>query len=198
MPRTGHSFVGESNESSENRNWYAIYTRANHEKRVARELRVRCIEHFLPLYRSMRRWSDRRVVMELPLFPGYVFVRIALQDQLHVLQISGVVRMVCFNGVPTVLPGEEIEILRKGLSRHVRPTPHPFLSAGRNVRIKSGPLEGLKGILLRTRGNWRVVVSVALIHRAIVVDVDFADVDEIALVKKTASNKFVSETRLSA
>lgn len=159
--------------------WYAAYTCANHEKRVAGELQVRSVEHFLPLYRSVRRWSDRRVQIDLPLFPGYVFVRLALCDRLRVLQIPNLVRLLGFNGLPTALPDEEMAILRSGLSQRLRAEPHPFLTAGRRVRIKSGSLRGLEGILLRRRSNLRVVLSVALIHRSIAVDVDSTDLEDI-------------------
>src|SRR5215470_15040410 len=80
--------------------WYAAYTCASHEKRVAGELGARDVEHFLPLYTSVRRRKDRRVNLELPLFPGYVFVRLALSDRLRVLQIPSVVRLVGFGGLP--------------------------------------------------------------------------------------------------
>ena len=92
--------------------WYAAYTCAQHEKRVAAELGMREVEHFLPLYSSVRRWKDRRVTLDLPLFPGYVFVRLALRDRLRVVQIPSVVRLVGFSGLPTALPDEEMEILR--------------------------------------------------------------------------------------
>src|SRR6266851_10312246 len=115
--------------------WYAAYTSANHEKRVAEQLGVRSVEHFVPLYESMRRWKDRKVRLQLPLFPGYVFVRLALRDRLRVLQIPGVVRLVGFNGQPAALPDEEMEILRSGLSQRLRVEPHPFLAVGRRVRI---------------------------------------------------------------
>src|SRR5216684_840587 len=81
--------------------WYAAYTCANHEKRVALQLGQRSVEHFLPTYESLRRWKDRRVRLQLSLFPGYVFVRMALQDRLQVLQVPGVARLVGFNGTPT-------------------------------------------------------------------------------------------------
>src|SRR5580700_8237318 len=84
--------------------WYAAYTSANHEKRVAEQLGVREVEHFLPLYSSVRRWKDRRVMLELPLFPGYVFVRMALRDRLQVMQIPGIARLVGFDGTPSALP----------------------------------------------------------------------------------------------
>src|SRR5712692_7022658 len=108
--------------------WYAAYTCANHEKRVAKQLEERAVEHFLPLYRSVRRWSDRRVEIDLPLFPGYVFVRLALRDRLRVLQIPSVVRLVGFNGLPTALPDKEIEALRTGVAANLRAEPHPYLT----------------------------------------------------------------------
>jgi transcription antitermination factor NusG len=160
--------------------WYAAYTSANHEKRVAKQLQERALEHFLPLYRSVQRWSDRRVQIELPLFPGYVFVRLALRDRLRVLQIPSVVRLVGFNGLPTALPDEEMETLRAGLSQRSRAEPHPFITVGRRVCIRSGPLEGLEGVMLRRRGKIRFVLSVELIQRSIVVDVDTADVEFVA------------------
>src|SRR5690348_384270 len=160
--------------------WYAAYTCANHEKRVAAELGMREVEHFLPLYSSVRRWKDRRVQLELPLFPGYVFVRLALRDKLRVVQIPSVARLVGFNGLPTALPDSEMEIMRSGLSQSLRAEPHPFLMVGRRVRIAGGPFAGLEGILKRKKGNLPVVVSLELSQRTVAVDVDIADVRALA------------------
>ena len=160
--------------------WYAAYTCAQHEKRVAAELGMREVEHFLPLYSSVRRWKDRRVQLELPLFPGYVFVRLALRERLRVLQIPSVVRLVGFSGLPTALPDEEMEILRWGICQSLRAEPHPFLTVGRRVRITGGPFAGLEGVLKRMKGNLRVVVSLELIQRSLAVDVDAADVRPLA------------------
>src|SRR6266852_464107 len=88
----GADLLGESTQP----HWYAAYTSANHEKRVAVQLKERAVENFLPLYESVRRWKDRRMKLQLPLFPGYVFVRLALRDRLRVLQIPSVVRLVGF------------------------------------------------------------------------------------------------------
>ena len=156
--------------------WYAAYTCANHEKRVAAELQARAVEHFLPVYASIRRWRDRRVILDLPLFPGYVFVRLALRNRLRVLQIPSVVQLVGFNGKSAALPDEELEILRSGLSEGWRAKPHPFLTIGRRVRITGGPFAGLEGVLKRKRNSVRVVVSLSLIQRSVAVDVDVADV----------------------
>jgi transcription antitermination factor NusG len=157
--------------------WYAAYTCANHEKRVATELGARDVEHFLPLYSSVRRWKDRRVKLDLPLFPGYVFVRLALSERMRVVQIPSVVRLVGFGGLPTALPDTEMEILRAGLSQSLRAEPHPFLTVGRRVRISGGPFAGLEGVLKRKKSNLRVVVSLELIQRSVAVDVDAADVE---------------------
>jgi transcription antitermination factor NusG len=156
--------------------WYAVYTCAQHEKRVAAELGAREVEHFLPLYSSVRRWKDRRVTLDLPLFPGYVFARLALRNRLRVVQIPSVVRLVGFNGLPTALPDEEMEILRSGLCQSLGAEPHPFLTVGRRVLITSGPFAGLEGVLKRRKSGMRVVVTLDLIQRSVAVDVDIADV----------------------
>jgi transcription antitermination factor NusG len=159
--------------------WYAAYTRANHEKRAADQFAGRGVEHFLPRYESVRRWKDRKVRLQLPLFPGYVFVHLAAQERLRVLQVPGVVRLVGFNGLPFALPDEEMEILRSGLSQHLHVKPHPFLTVGRRVRLRSGSFQGLEGILLRKKSNLRVVLSVYLIQRSIAVEVDWTDLEDI-------------------
>src|SRR5579871_4598861 len=99
--------------------WYAAYTSANHEKKVAEQLGARGVEHFVPLYSSVRQWKDRRVVIQLPLFPGYVFVRIALSNRLRVLQVPGVANLVSFEGRPAPLPQLEIEAVRTSLDGNV-------------------------------------------------------------------------------
>jgi transcription termination/antitermination protein NusG len=159
--------------------WYATYTRAHHEKRVADQLRQRSVEHFLPLYETVHRWKDRRVPVKLPLFPGYVFVHLELKDRLKVLQIPSVVRLVGFNGHPTALSEGEIEALRDGLVRRLSAEPHPYLTVGRRVRIKSGPLKGLEGILVRRKRRSRIVLSMGLIMRSIIVDIDATDLEPI-------------------
>jgi transcription antitermination factor NusG len=152
--------------------WYAVYTSANHEKRVAEQLTRRSVEHFLPLYDTVRRWKDRRVQLRLPLFHGYVFVRLALRDRLQVLQVPGVAKLVGFNGTPTPLPQEEIETLRTGLLSGVCAEPHPYLTSGRRVRVKSGSLAGLEGMLVRKRSSTRFVISLNLVMRSVAVEID--------------------------
>ena len=161
--------------------WYAASTCANREKRVAEQLSRRSAEHFLPVYETVRRRKDRRVRLKVPLFPGYVFVRLALCHRLQVLQTPGIVRLVGFSGVPAALPDVEIDSLRKGLAGGVRAEPHPYLTAGCRVVIRSGPFEGCRGILLRRKGKLRVVLSIDLIARSVVTDVDEADVEVLPM-----------------
>ena len=160
--------------------WYAVYTRSRHEKRVREQCERRSIESFLPLYETVHRWKDRRMRVQLPLFSSYVFVRIELIHRFDVLQIPGVVRLVGFNGQQTALNEEEIETLQQGLSGGVCTKPHPYLTSGRRVRIKDGPLAGMEGILLRRKGNLRVVISISLLQRSIAVDADLADLEPVS------------------
>lgn len=169
--------------------WYAAYTSANHEKRVAEQLMRRSVEHFLPLYNTVRRWKDRRVQLQLPLFRGYVFVRLALRDRLQVLQVPGVSNLVGFNGTPAPLPQEEIETLKKGLVCGVRAEPHPFLSVGRRVRVKAGPLEGVEGIVIRRKNRLRLVISLDLIRRAAAVEIEEADLEGVAAERLSQSGQ---------
>jgi transcription antitermination factor NusG len=152
--------------------WYAAYTSANHEKRVAQQLEKRSVEHFLPLYESARRWKDRRVLLQMPLFPGYVFVKLALCNRLQLLQIPGVVQLVSFNGHPASLPQEDIQAVRNCLDRGQQVEPHPYLTAGRRARVMSGPLRGLDGIILRRKNKTRFVLSFELILRSVAVEID--------------------------
>lgn len=159
--------------------WFAAYTSANHEKRVSQQLTVRAVEHFLPVYSSVRRWKDRRVILEMPLFPGYVFVRLAFCDRLRVLQVPGVARLVGFDGAPAVILDSEIESLRGGLAAGARVTPHPYLRAGRRVEVKSGPMAGTQGILLKRKRGARLIVSIELIQRSVAVEVDESAVEPV-------------------
>lgn len=159
--------------------WYAVCTRSNHEKCAAAQLEHRSIEHFLPLYETVRRWKDRRKRLEFPLFPGYLFVRIPLQERLRVLLTPGVVRLVGFGNRAAPLPDEEIEALRNVLVHGVHSEPHPYLSVGRRVRITRGALAGMAGVLIRKKGRVRLVLSIDLIRQSAMIEVDSADVGVI-------------------
>jgi transcription antitermination factor NusG len=157
--------------------WYVACTTPRHEKKVETQMLGKRIECFLPLYRSIRRWKDRRKQLDLPLFPGYVFVRIPLKERLQVLQVPGVLQFVSFQGKPAPLPEIEIQSLRNGLAVSAGVQPHPYLKVGRRVRVHSGPFSGLEGILVRKKEKFRLVLSIHLIQRSVAVEVDEADVE---------------------
>ncbi len=155
--------------------WYAAYTSANHEKRVAEQLRERSVDYFLPTYECERRWKDRRVKLQTPLFPGYVFVRVALRDRLRILQTPGIVHLVGFGGHPAPLPQEDIQAIQNCLGQGLRVEPHPYLRVGCRVQVKSGPLQGLEGIIVR-RKNWsRFVLLLELLQRAVAIEINAMD-----------------------
>jgi len=158
--------------------WYAVYTNARHEKRVTEYLGGRLVECYLPSYKSVRRWQDRRKEVELPLFPGYVFVRIAYRSRLQVLTAPGVVQIVSFDGKPAPIRDDEIETLRRGTSS-TNLEPHPYLKVGRRVRVRSGPLSGMEGILIRRKDGFRLVLSIDLIMRSVAIEVDESDVEPV-------------------
>ena len=160
--------------------WYALYTAARHEKVVAKQLEQRRIETFLPLYRSWHRWKDRRKLVELALFPSYVFVRIGNRERLRVLQVPGAVSLVTFNGEPAPLPDQEINTLREGLEHEVYAEPHRYLRVGRRVRVIRGPMAGIEGILSRKKDKYRVVISIEALMRSVAVEVDSADLDLVS------------------
>jgi transcription antitermination factor NusG len=163
-------------ERFERPEWYAVYTNARHEKKVSAYLYGRSVECYLPSYKTMRRWQDRKKEVDLPLFPGYVFVKIAFRSRLQVLTAPGVVQIVSFDGKPAPISEAEIENLRQAHSQSARFEPHPYLKVGRRVRVQNGPLSGLEGILVRRKEGFRLVISVELIMRSVAMEVDEADV----------------------
>jgi transcription antitermination factor NusG len=159
--------------------WYAAYTSANHEKHVERELGRRSVECYLPLYGSVRRWKDRRVRLELPLFPGYVFVRLAVSERLRVLQVPGVARLVGFEGHPAPVPDEDIEAIRTCLAGEHPLLPHRYLERGQRVRVLSGPLAGLTGVVVRQKTQTRLVISFDLLMRSVAVEFGPSDLNPL-------------------
>lgn len=173
-----NAFLGEQTmgNSESQMFWYAAYTSSRHEKTVAEHLRQRDVECFLPLYETVRRWNNGRHRVQLPLFPSYVFVRMEMRNKLRVLQVPGLVQLVTFQGSPATLPDAEVETLRSALAAGVMAQPYRYLNVGSKVEVCRGPLQGMRGILLRHQGQFRVVISVEMIMRSIVVEVDASDV----------------------
>lgn len=169
----------DSSQGSPSPHWYAVYTRPRHEKRVAEELGRKAVETYLPLYETVRKWKNGRHRVQLPLFPGYAFVRISLRDRLEVLRVSGVVSLVGSTGTPVALEESDLMSLRQVLSNGSRAEPHPFLTEGRRVHITSGPFTGLQGVLKRRKGQSCMVVSLELIQRSVLVEIDSMELEPL-------------------
>jgi len=159
--------------------WYALYTRHQHEKVVARVLERKGLEIFLPLYEATRRWKDRWKRLALPLFPCYVFVRTSLERRLDMLSAPGVFSIVGF-GQPAAIPYSEIEAIRRVIGSDMRIQPYPFLKCGDWVRVKSGALAGIEGILVRKKNLARLVLSVEILGRSAAIEVDALSVERIS------------------
>lgn len=156
--------------------WFALHTRSRHEKAVAEHLRARGICHLLPLYNSPRRWQDRTKVISVPLFPGYIFVRIVAASRLPVLTVPGAVRLLGYGAEPVPLSDFEVLWLKTAVDRSVLLEPHPHLKLGSRVRVRRGPLTDVEGILVRIKNQFRLVLSVDLIQSSASAEVDINDV----------------------
>jgi transcription termination/antitermination protein NusG len=167
--------------ASEDVYWFAVQTRSRHEKKVATLLAEKQIAAYLPLLKEVHRWSDRRKMVEQPLFPGYVFVRIPKADEprIAVLRTSGVVRFVGIQGEGIPISDREIENVQTLISTETPYGFHPFLRAGQKVRIRGGYLDGVEGILVAKNSDQSVVVSVELIQRSLAIRVAGFDLENI-------------------
>jgi transcription antitermination factor NusG len=167
------------NTTGEHLAWWALYTRHQHEKVVAEMLAAKQFEVFLPLYDSVRRWKDRKKVISLPLFPGYVFVRGGYGRRLEVVTTPGI-HMVLTNGdrVATI-PEDEIQAIRRTVEGNFRVEPHPFLKCGERVRVTRGSLRGVEGILVRKKNLYRLVLSVDMLAQSVGVEIDASDVEPV-------------------
>jgi transcription antitermination factor NusG len=157
--------------------WFAAYTTPRHEKHVGEVLAERNIESFLPLYRTVRQWKKSSpVTLDLPLFPCYLFVHINRAARGTVLSLPGVVSIVGSPKEPWPLPQLEVEALRLG-ARLGKAEPHPYLRVGERVRIKSGLMAGVEGILVRKKNEFRFVLTLEAIMRSVAVEVDASELE---------------------
>ena len=156
--------------------WFAIQTLSRHEKVVRSQLEMRNVEHFLPTMKRLSQWTDRKKEVEVPLFAGYCFARFSLANRLPVLQSQGVVRVIGSGGQPEPIPDEEIESLRKLMSSPSDYVCCPYLRKGMLVEVIRGPLQGVKGRLVREARSCRLVLSISLIQRAVSIEIDAASV----------------------
>lgn len=159
--------------------WCAIQTRPRYERTVTRRLEDAGIATFLPLYSQVRAWSDRQKRVDFPLFPGYVFARTfwTTQARVRVFQTNGVLCFVGPRKEATPIPAQQIEAIRLMMRAQSEYQPHPFLNVGQRVRIRTGSLEGLEGVLVRVSTDCKLVVSVDLIHRSVALCLDGYEVE---------------------
>jgi transcription antitermination factor NusG len=147
--------------------WFAVHCVPNHEKRIAEHFCVRQIEHFLPLFEAQRKRHDgSKTTVRVPLFPTYVFVRIVRTRRVPVLEVPSVLS----------IPDSYIDLLRQGIASH-HMQPHPYIAVGTRVRVKSGTMAGAEGVLLRTKGSFRVVMTLELVMKSVALEVDLADLE---------------------
>lgn len=159
--------------------WLAAYTRSRHEQQVSRQLEQKNLEHLLPTYDRLTRWSDRIKRVETPLFPGYVFVHIREDERLLLLETVGVVNLVSAAGEPSVVSEADIERLRACCGNSGDVEPHPYLKIGRRVRVTHGPFAGCEGTLLEKQNSRRLVVTVEQIMKSIAINIHTADVEPV-------------------
>jgi len=152
--------------------WFALQLRPNHEKAVQATLRSKGYAEFLPLYRKRNRWSDRFKDIDLPLFPGYIFSKFDARLRLPILTIPGVVSIIGIGRHPEPVNESELNAIRRFVASGLSVMPWPFLRAGDLVLIDEGALAGLEGILIHTKGQYRVVVSLGLLQRSVSVEID--------------------------
>ena len=168
-----------------NRSWCAVHTRYQHETLVETLLVRKGFETFLPTYKKLHRWKDRKKQMTHPLFPGYVFVANAQMEKPRVVSTPGVCAIVSVAGVPALISDSEISTIRRAVLNPFAVEPHAYLTSGDLVRIVTGPFEGMEGILVRKKGSTRLVISVELLGRSAAIEMDESVVQ---LIKPTNSS----------
>jgi len=177
--KNGDSIIESNIPRQGSENWFAVHTRARHEKKANSALVEKNVETFLPTREIVSQWKDRKKKVLMPLFPGYLFVNIDPSDRYTVLNTNGVVRILGNNGVPVPVSPEEIEATKRLIETGLKYEPFPYSIVGREVEVIRGPLEGTMGKILRTKGAYSLVLSVHLIMRSVSVEVDLSDVDFI-------------------
>jgi transcription antitermination factor NusG len=162
--------------SSDEANWYAIWTRSRHEQVVRAQVERKSFETFLPTIPRWSRWKDRKKKIDWPLFPGYCFARFNEAESLAILKCTGVVNIVSFEGKPAPIPEHEVDGIRRLVESDLQYDPCPLVREGMMVEVIHGVLEGVVGRLIRKGAHARLVLSVDLIGQAVSVEVDAADV----------------------
>lgn len=154
------------------KHWFALLVKPRHEKAVSAALRSKHYEEFLPLRSVRQKWSDRFKVVEMPLLPGYTFCRFDPSDKVNVLRTPGIRKVVGWGAVPVPVEEVEIQALQTVMRAGLPAAPCPYLRTGQAICLDGGPLSGLRGLLLQTRGRSRLVVSITLLQRSVAVEVE--------------------------
>jgi transcriptional antiterminator NusG len=175
--------------------WYAVYTYPRHEKSVADHLQISGVETFLPAFTTVSQWKDRRVTIEAPVFPGYVFFRAKLDQRGRVLSAPGAIRILSFGGAPAPIPDSEIEGIKLCTDLGVQLEPCSAFEVGDLVRVRSGLLEGLEGRISQLKNKRRLIVPITLINQSMAVEVD---VDLLEFIKVTNNKQTSSAPNVGA
>lgn len=173
---------GTESKQTDSLLWFATHVRSRHELKVLDSLTKSNIDAFLPTVEKLRKWKDRKKMVTFPLFPGYLFVRINNnhQDRLTVLKTKGIVRLLGMeNGKPEPVPEEQINSLKKLVENKLDLDLYPYLTEGQRVRIKSGPLDGIEGILVEKIGQHMLVLSVDILQRGAALTISITDVEKV-------------------
>jgi transcription antitermination factor NusG len=188
------AFCDCGSQCSEKKNWFVVFTVPRHEKRIEEHFRIREIESFLPLYQTKRQWKDRsKGMLYLPLFARYIFVRIGDGKRVSVLEVPGVISIVGRKRESLPISDSYINFLREGLQQG-RIDPHPYLKAGTRVRIHSGIMAGMEGVLVWRKNKFRVVLTVEMIMKSIMVDVEIDNIEPVRHDSRNSVSLLVDNT----
>ena len=164
----------------QNSPWQVLHVYSNHEKRVAQHLAVRSVENYVPLYSERKKWTDRTVVLERPLFSGYVFVRLEPQSRVSIISTPGVLRLLG-DETRDMVSGEELAKIRDGLASGLLLRPHPCVSVGTRVKVRDGVFAGVEGVVTELRQQCRVILTLGATHQCFSLEVE---IDDLVVLKR--------------
>ena len=173
------SLSGDNDPKISEKNWYAVHTKSRHEKQVSTLIKNQNLEAYLPVKKIMSKWSDRKKIVEFPLFNGYLFVHIPLLDKNKILHTKGVVRLLG-GYAPECIPEDQIETLKRFEQHDMEVDPYLHLHEGQSIKVTKGPLKDCQGILVRKKNKYRLVLNLEIIQQSVSVEMDSSDVEGIS------------------
>jgi len=185
MTLTGRSSIQAMQPNEQGRqcevakHWHALHTRHQHEKTIAQTLSNKGHDIFLPLYQATHNWRNRPRQLQLPLFPCYVFVQGGMDRKMQIMSTPGIIGIVRCGTAPAIVPPEQVAAVRRMVENSSQVEPCEFLKRGDRVMVISGPLQGVDGILIRTKGVFRLIVSLEILGRSAAVEIDVSRVRRI-------------------